>query len=405
MINYIQSTWASIFNPLLKLGKWRYKIFHGGRGGAKTQHFARALLKLTQEYKINVLCCREVQNSIEDSVYKVLRLLIEKYELSEFDVKKDKIINIVTGSVFIFKGLRKETVDSLKSLEGIDICWIEEAHAVTHRSWEVLDPSIRADHSELWISFNRKLPNDPVWDRYCKNPDDETFLKKVNWDDNPYFPDTLRKVKDRDYKRDPLKARHIWEGDPEVRSEALIFNGYWEVKDFRVEGDVRYYHGNDWGFANDPTILIRCFELENCLYIDKAVGAVKCDIGKDTANLFNRIDTAKNWPIASDSARPESISMMRKYGFSIFGAKKGKGSIEDGIQHLKSYDMIYIHSSLTEVIKEFATYSYKVDKVTEEILPIIIDANNHYIDGLRYALEKVMKARQEEQTEPEYSVF
>lgn len=406
MIEYINSTWLKIYNPLLKLGKWRYKIFHGGRGGAKTQHFARALIKLSQEYKVNILCCREIQNSIEDSVYRVIKLLIEKHDIGgDFDIKNDKIINRYTGSVFIFKGLKRQTVDSLKSLEGIDICWVEEAHSVTHKSWEVLDPTIRANNSEIWISFNRKLPNDPVWERYCKNPDNETLLVKVNWYDNDYFPETLKKVKDRDYKRDPQQARHIWEGEPEVRSEALIFNGYWEVKDFELEGEVVWWHGNDWGFANDPTTLIRCCEIDNHLYIDKAVGAKKCDIGRDTANLFNRIETAKKWPIRSDSARPESISMMRKFGFNMVPAKKGKGSIEDGIQHLKSYDMIIIHSSLDEVIKEFSTYSYKVDKTTEEVLPIIVDDNNHYIDALRYALEPVMKSRKIEQTAPEASIF
>jgi phage terminase large subunit len=391
MINPVQSTWASIYDPLLQLGKWRYKIYYGGRGGAKTEHFARALLSLSQQYKIKILCCREVQNSIEDSVYSVLIRIIETYSLNDFDIKKDRITNIHTGSVFIFKGLKKETVESIKSLDGVDICWVEEAHKVTHKSWKILTPTIRAEMSEIWISFNRELPNDPVWDRFCSMPDKNTLLVKVNWNDNPFFPDVLKEEKRLDYKRDPIEARHTWEGEPLIRSEALIFNGRWRVADFSVNGDVVYYHGIDWGFAKHPTVIIRCFINNNRLYMDAAAGKVKCDIGYETKELFDEVPTSSRWTSRADNARPESISHMRKFGFDIVPAKKGKGSIEDGIEHIKSFEEIIIHSSLDEVIKEFSTYCYKVDKMTEDILPEIVDENNHYIDALRYALEPLMR--------------
>ena len=143
-------------------------------------------------------------------------------------------------------------------------------------------------------------------------------------------------------------------------------------EDFETPRDARFYHGCDWGFANDPTTLVRCFVKDRTLYIDREAWAIGCEID-NTPALFDQIDTARRWPIKADNARPETISYMRRQGFNITGAKKWSGSVEDGIEFLKTYDIV-IHPRCKHTIDEFNHYSYKVDKQTGDILPVIVDA-------------------------------
>ena len=148
------------FLPLYK-EKHRYKIYWGGRNSAKSTSFAQVLLLLSREKKLRILCTREIQNTIKDSVHKLLKDLIIKYELGDFKITAESITNLITGSEFIFKGL-KTNINEIKSIEGIDICWVEEAQAVSHSSWDILIPTIRKEGSEIWASFNRFTERDPV---------------------------------------------------------------------------------------------------------------------------------------------------------------------------------------------------------------------------------------------------
>ncbi len=204
---------ARPFLPLISIKK-RIKFFYGGRGGGKSYAFADALLLLGLQKKLLIACVREIQESIKDSVHRLLSDRISFYGLDEFDVKESEIVNRVNGTRFIFKGLRNQDVQKIKSLEGVDIVWIEEAQVITKKSWEILAPTIRKDGSEIWISMNRIEENDPLWVAVAANPDERTIVKKVNFYDNPFCPDELKKQAFECKQKSLSDYLHIWEGEP-----------------------------------------------------------------------------------------------------------------------------------------------------------------------------------------------
>jgi len=375
------------FKGMSAKGK-RYKVYYGGRGSGKSWAAAKTLLAKGFAEKLRILCAREIQKSISDSVHKLLKEQLEEMGLGGFyEVTRDTIRG-ANGTEFIFKGLRTNPQE-IKSLEGIDICWVEEAQAVSAESWDVLIPTIRKDNSEIWITFNPLDEQDPTYQRFVVNPPDNAIVKKVNYDQNPYFPEVLRLEMEWLKKRDYESYLHIWEGECRKFSNALIFGGRFRVEPFETPNNARFYHGCDWGFANDPTALIRCFVGGRTLYIDAEAWGIGVEIDHTPA-LFDTVQTARKWPIKADCARPETISYMRRQGFNIFAAKKWQGSVEDGIEFIKTFDIV-IHPRCVHTIDEFNRYSYKVDKQTGDILPDIVDAFNHCIDSLRYSLDGLIK--------------
>ena len=256
----------------------------------------------------------------------------------------------------------------------------------------MLIPTIRKENSEVWITFNPGNPEDETYNRFVVNPPDNSIVVKVGWQDNPWFPETLRQEKDYCKRVNPEAYEHIWEGNPRIISDAQIFKGKFVVEPFETPDNVIFYHGVDWGFAKDPTVLIRCFILENCLYIDQEAYGVGVELD-NTAQLFDNIKTSRTHPIYADSSRPETIVHIRKRGFTISAAPKWSGSVEDGITVLKSFEKIIIHPRCKQTVKEFQLYSYEVDRNTGTIRPKIIDAFNHCIDAIRYALFQHIKGR------------
>lgn len=363
----------------------RYKVYYGGRGGAKSWAVARALLLLGAYKKIRVLCAREIQHSIADSVHKLLGEQIEALGLAgRYRITKNAIVG-VNGTEFIFKGLRFN-VREVKSTEGVDICWVEEAQSVSEESWAVLIPTIRQEKSEIWITFNPLDEADPTYQRFVVNAPPNAIVKKVSWRDNPWFPDVLREEMEYLKAKDFGAYMHVWEGEVRTMSNAVIFNGYFVVEPFDTPANARFFHGADWGFAQDPTALVRSFIKDGCLYVDRE--SYDWEITLDaTPALFDKIPTARAWPIKADNARPETIRFMKDRGFNISGAKKWPGSVEDGIEYMKSFDRIVIHPRCKHTIEEFQHYSYKVDRQTDEVLPIVVDKVNHAIDAIRYSLD------------------
>lgn len=212
---------AEIFGPLRKISK-RYKFYYGGRGGGKSWGFADSLLLIGRQKKVRAACVREVQDSIKDSVHKLLSDRIRFFGLNDYRIMEDSIVNQVTGTEIIFKGLKDQNAKNIKSLEGIDICWIEEGQTITKNSWDILDPTIRKEGSEIWVSMNRDTETDPLWKILAANPDDDTLLIKVNWYDNPFCTEETKrqalKCKDTDYE-DYL---HIWEGEPKSQGDLKL---------------------------------------------------------------------------------------------------------------------------------------------------------------------------------------
>ena len=201
------------FAPLLT-ERWRYKFYYGGRGGGKSYAFADSLALLGAQKKIFVACLREIQDSIKDSVYKLLCERIELYQLPGYRFYEDRIDNVKTGSRFIFKGLRDQNSQNIKSLEGVDYCWIEEGQTITRKSWDILNPTIRKDGSEIWISMNREEETDALWVALAANPDERTLVRKVNYYDNPFCPRELKQQAEKCRREDYESYLHVWEGDP-----------------------------------------------------------------------------------------------------------------------------------------------------------------------------------------------
>jgi hypothetical protein len=231
----------------------RYKIFHGGRGGGKSWAFAMALLLLAYRKRLTVLCAREIQNSIEDSVHKLLSLQVKALGLSDFyEIQKTKIIG-QNGSEFIFAGLFRN-VNKIKSAEDIDICWVEEAASVSEDSWIDLIPTIRKEGSEIWISFNPDNEDDPTYLRYVTNPPATAIVRQANYCDNPYFTKTLRLEMESDKAFRPLQYEHIWLGKP-LGLGRKIWEQY--IDESWPNGHLRSF---DWSMVKDRA---NCFVVQD----------------------------------------------------------------------------------------------------------------------------------------------
>jgi phage terminase large subunit len=379
--------WAE---PLLSPA--RYKGIYGGRGSGKSHERAEAAIeKQLIDPNSRGVCIREFQKSLDQSVKQLLEDKIQKLGVGDyFTVQDAKILSKRGEGHIIFQGMQNHTAESIKSLEGYDWAWVEEAQSLSQRSLDLLRPTIRQESSELWFTWNPGNPTDPI-DMLLRssNPPPNSTIIQVNYMDNPWFPDVLREEMEYDMKRDIEKYRHVWLGGYVQNSEKRVFKN-WKVQEFDTPSDVHLRFGADWGYAVDPTTLVRCWIDGRKLYVDYEAYQIGCEI-VNTPELFLTVPEAEKWPIVADSARPETISHMQKNGFpKIIPAVKGPGSVEDGIEWLKSYEII-VHPRCKHVINELTHYSWKTDKNTEAILPILEDKHNHVIDGLRYACENVRR--------------
>ena len=379
---------ANVYKPLWKNAKRRNYIY-GGRGSGKSHDVAEYCLFRAYQSKIKVLCTRELQNSIADSVYSLLKNKITDMHLDFFfTVYKDRIVGN-NGSEFIFKGIHNN-VSEIKSMENISIAWLEESQSLSRESIDVIVPTIRAPGSILIFTFNPYKDNDPIY-MEMKNATEDDLVIKANYSDNPWFPEELRLEMERDKKNDYQKYLWVWEGECLGLSDAQIFRGKYVIENFETPKNADFHFGADWGFANDPTTLVRSFIVGNDLYIDMCAGKVGCDL-EDTPSLFNEVQGSSIYPIYADSARPETISFMRSKHYNVIAAEKWNGSVEDGIQYLRSFSCIHIHERCKAVAEEFDLYQYKVDRQTGEVLRIPVDKFNHYIDAIRYSLTVPMRS-------------
>ena len=201
----------------------RYKVMHGGRGGAKSWSVASVLLVMAAERPLRILCAREIQKSMRDSVRRLLRDAIVRLGLESFYEVLDTEVRGANGSLFLFAGLQSHTVDSIKSFEGVDIVWVEEAHGVSKRSWDVLIPTIRKEGSEIWMTLNPDMDTDETYARFVAQPSPDTWLCQINWRDNPWFPTVLDQERRKFKVTDPEDYPHIWEGLPRRVSEGAIY--------------------------------------------------------------------------------------------------------------------------------------------------------------------------------------
>lgn len=377
-----------LFTPTL--GALRYRVAYGGRGSAKSWQFARALLVHGLTSPLRILCAREYQASIRDSVHRVLADQIDRLDLGSFYTVQESAILGANGTEFLFKGLRRD-IAQIKSTEGIDLCWVEEAEAVSDHSWRTLVPTIRKPNSEIWVTFNPAMESDPTYQRFVKSPPERSVVRLVSYLDNPWFPAVLKEEADALLRADPEAHAHVWGGKPWARSDAQVLSGKWRVVEFTPgEGWQGPYYGADWGFAHDPTTLVRLWTHDGRLYVEHEAGGVQLDT-EATVRAFDEVPDSRQYAIRSDSARPETIAEMKKRGFRTEAAPKWSGSVQDGIQHLRSYTDIVIHPRCKRAIEEARLWRYKTDPRTEEVLPHLVSGNDHIWDAVRYALAPLIK--------------
>jgi phage terminase large subunit len=369
----------------------RYRVLRGGRGAAKSWSIARALILTALSHGVRVLCCREIQRSIRESTHRLLAEQIDALGLGQyFEVGMQTIVGY-NASEFIFEGLWSNT-SKLKSIEGIDICWVEEAAGVSADSWQTLTPTVRKAGSEIWVNYNPIDATDPTHQMFAVSPPPDAIVDHLDWRDNPYFPVELTREREYLLRVDPDAHAHVYGGECRLISNAAVLAGKWGIEAFDPGadwGDALF--GVDYGYSQDPSTMVKLWVHERVLYLEYEAYAVGCDIDR-LPQLFDRVPGARNAIIRADNARPETTSYLVAHGYpGMRSCEKWSGSVEDGVAHLRSYERIVIHPRCEHATQEARLWSYKTDRLSHEVTPQLLDRHNHIWDAARYALQPVIK--------------
>lgn len=365
--------------------------FYGGRGGSKSHSIAEAVVGRASQKEERIVCGRQYQNSIKDSVMELLEIKIKSMNMAVFyKTTEREIVNVSTGSRFSFTGMDRNP-DSAKSLEGASIFWGEEAHTFTPRSVEIIIPTIRAPGSCMIWSWNPRYRTDAVDDlfRGAAVPEN-SYIRKVSWRDNPYFHQTRMPSEYRRSLKSPKRHAHIWEGGYDENPDVAIFDN-WRVG--RVDtGKARPRFGMDFGYSSDPNCLVKVYVLEEEHIIYVANEAVGYKIpNRDLPALMDTIPEVRDWNITGDSARPETIEYLQSKGFNMYSAKKGAGSIKNGITWLQGYELV-ISPDCPVTAEEVRDYKWATDPNGKPLPMPAEKQNDHCIDGIRYAVEELSRS-------------
>lgn len=386
---------AAVFEP--KRGEVQYRGLYGGRGSGKSFGAAKMAAIWGLVDPLRILCTRELQVSIKESFHAELKAAIasEPWLEAHYDVGVDYIKGS-NGTEFIFRGLRHNTT-AIKSLAKIDLTIVEEAEDVPEDSWLALEATVfRQPKSELWAIWNPRLDGSPVDKRFRKQPPPNAIIRKVNYSDNRFFPPGLETLRQREQERlDPATYAHIWEGEYLTNSDAQILSGKVRVAEFEPQADWDGpYFGGDFGFSQDPTAAVKCWVHEGRLYVEREAVRVGLELDDTATFVVNCIPGFDREVSRWDCSRPESISHLTRHGLPrAVACEKWDGSVEDGISYLRSFAEIVVHPRCTSVASETRLYSYKVDRLSGDVTSNIVDAHNHTIDAIRYALGPMIRHR------------
>ena len=383
------------YKPLFT-GEWREAAVYGGRYSLKSHTVARYLIIRAREKKTRIACFREFQASIAESSHQLLSELIVKYELTDFEVTNSSIVNKVNGSDFIFKGLWNNE-QGIKSIEGIDIAWVEEAQTVSNKSIEVLTPTVRKPNSKIIYTYNRLLEEDPVHTRLVLEGRPNTLIINQNYDiaiKYNMMPDVImNEIKD-DKENRPGLYKHKWMGEPH-NMERKIYKDWAIIDELPHEARLER-RGLDFGFTNDPTAIIDIYKYNNGYILDE----VLCRKGMHNKDIA---DVLKNLPeclTVADSAEPKSIDEIKQYGINIIGAKKQKRKFAGASQigSNESYVKWSIgvvqeqRMSMTKrsvnLVKAYRNYMWDTDREDK-----VLNAPSHYLsdcmDAVRYGMVSI----------------
>lgn len=378
----------------------------GGRGSTKSAFVALQIIKgIMADPDANCLATRKVGATVRKSVMETLLWAIDALGVSQYfrrTVSPAEITYIPTGQQIIMVGLDDpQKLKSIKIRRGyFKFLWFEEgAEFSGMEEIRSVEQSVMrgGDKFVEFVSYNP--PKDPEhWiNKEAANPKASRMIHHSTylgvpreWNGERFFAEA-EMLKERDF----LAYDNEYMGNPVGRLDQVVFNGKWEVVNEIDEAKVEsFYFGADWGFSIDPTTLIRMFVRDGNLYITHEAYAARVEM-EELGRMFDLVPNSRDYEIRADSARPETISYMNRQGFTVIGAGKGKGSVEDGIEYLRgTFKKIVIHSRCEHVIHEMKNYSYKVDKYTLAVLPILAAGNDHCIDAIRYALEPMIKKQE-----------
>ena len=376
-------------------GAVQYRGAHGGRGSGKSFNFAKMAAVWGYAEPLRILCAREFQVSIAESFHAELKAAIasEPWLEAAYDIGRDYLRGH-NGTEFIFRGLRRNT-QSIKSLAKIDLTIVEEAEDVPEESWLALEATVfRQPGSELWPIWNPRTEGSPVDKRFRQHKPGNALVVELNWQDNPFFPVGLETLRQRELQRlDANTYAHVWDGAYLVNSDTQVFSGKWCIEDFTPGKDWDGpYQGGDFGFSQDPTAAVRVWIHGDCIYVEHEAGRTGLELDEYTAFIGRRIPHFADYVTRWDSAQPGNISFISRHGLpNSKPVEKWKGSVEDGVAYLRSFRKIVVHPRCTAVASEMRLYSHKVDRLSGDILPDIVDAHNHYIDAIRYAVAPMIR--------------
>lgn len=334
--------WARQFEP-----PSRYKVCHGGRAAGRSWTFSRKLILRCLEQPTRALCCRELLYTIRDSVHQLLVDQIEEMGVTHMWKITDNTLRTADGYSYpIYRGLRGNAQE-IKSLEGIQICWVEEGQSVSEDSWKWLIPTIREPDSEIWITMNRHLLTDPTDLRFIQNPPPNAIVAHINYDQNPWFPEVLKQEMEHDRTVDFDRYRHIWLGEPVLHTDAMVLAGKVFCEEFTpgIDWDGPYF-GADWGYSIDPTAVTKSWIYGRNLYIEHEAWGRQVDMDA-LPGLFDTVPDIRRHTIRGDKSRPETIAWMVKHGFNVQPAIQAPGSVEDGISQLRGFERIIVHPRLS----------------------------------------------------------
>ncbi|QDP67040.1 MAG: putative terminase large subunit [Prokaryotic dsDNA virus sp.] len=380
--------------PLLQTNA-RYLGAKGGRASGKSHFFAECVVERLIMYPDSrIVCIREIQRSLKFSAKQLIEDKIQKMGVGHlFDIQATEIHRVDASGIIIFQGMQDHTAESIKSLEGFDIAFCEEAQSLSSRSIELLDPTMRKDGAELWFSWNPRKEDDAVEQLFNNNS--MANVVHVNYTDNPFVPDAMLELAQAALERDPDRYNHVWLGDYESVSESQVFYSKWKVDEFEpTEAYDGPYLGVDFGFRPDPLVAVKCWVYDETLFVEKEAYGVGIEID-DTHNFITKfIPDFDRYISRADSAEPKTISYLQRHGFPrMEGVKKWPNSVNEGIRFIRGFKSVIIHPSCKGAIDDFRMYSHKIDKLSGDILPDVVDANNHAPDAIRYAIAPLIKAQ------------
>lgn len=391
---------------------WREAAVYGGRYSLKSHTVARVLLILGRQKQMRFGCFREYQNSIAESSHQLLKDLINLYELNDYKATENSIINSITGTDFLFKGLRHNE-QSIKSIEGIDIAWVEEAQTISKNSLEVLTPTVRKPGSKIIYTYNRLLEEDPVHKRLVIDGRPNTLIIHANYDiaeKYGYLPDVIKNEIEDDKLNRPALYKHKWLGEPNSL-ERRVYKDWKRIETLPHEASL-VRRGLDFGYSRDPAAIIAIYEYNGGYILDEELyrtGMKNNDIGAVLKNV-----DSPNTLVIGDSSEPKSIADLSDQGINIIGVKKAGGEDQMGNKkNFKQYAIDFVQQkkiSYTARSKnleqEYLTYLHKEDK-EGNIINEPEDGNDHAMDATLYGfmgLRPVKKLEVKQYKAPDFMV-